>query len=163
MRLKSNEVIFLIDFYAFDWLLWLADSRQQTADSRQQTADSRQCSVHRSFAILRPTSDGSWFIQSDIDHMPSGISDVVEQSSDYINIFFSRAYTHAGVVSISSDDGFNVSVTGHANLGLNAINIHVFCGGVKIDPSKVWDCSGTNVATSNGNFWVQASMLNCQN
>ncbi len=86
--------------------------------------------------------------------MPVGISDFVEQSSDCINIFFKEAYTYAGVVSVSSDDGFNVSVTGHANLGLSAINIHVFCAGLKIDPSKVWDCSGTNVATSNGNFWV---------
>ncbi|HHQ4443928.1 TPA: hypothetical protein ACSP1W_003195 [Aeromonas veronii] len=68
--------------------------------------------------------------------MPVGISDFFEQSSDYINIFFKEAYTHAGVVSVSSDDGFNVSVTGHANLGLNAINIHVFCEGLKLIPVR---------------------------
>lgn len=70
-------------------------------------------------------------MQSDLEHLSVGLSGFAKKLRIFINILFKDTYTNAGVVNVTSDDGFNMDVTCHANLSFNTINIHVFYSGEK--------------------------------
>jgi hypothetical protein len=106
-------------------------------------------------AILRPDAAGRWFIQNDADHMPIGIVGVT-QVGNTLRVDFDRDYTHAGQVTITSDDQFNTQITGHAGLGRSSALIGVWVRGVQIDPSRIRDY----VPGDSGNFWISATMVN---
>lgn len=107
-------------------------------------------------AILRPDSAGRWFIQNDVDHMPIGVLMQVEQTPEFVRIFFDRNYTHAGVIQITSDDDFRGTIAGHSNLGLNAATIRITANGRPIDPAAVY----AFVPPGAGNLWISVTMVN---
>jgi hypothetical protein len=115
---------------------------------------------HHLHAIVRPDAAGRWYVQADVDHAPSGISPTVEQGRDergpFVRVFFSRSYSHAGIVHISSDDDFGAAgITGHSNLGLNNATIRIHAKGRLIDPATVWD----HLPSGAGNLWVSVTMM----
>ena len=103
-------------------------------------------------AILRPDEDGKWYVQEDEGHAAYGIDRYVGQDSDGLKVFTccGNAPSKAGVVHITSDDGFGTRVTGHASLGVNVVRIEVHVDGRRIDPETVWDY----LPYGNGNFWI---------
>ncbi len=107
-------------------------------------------------AVLRPDSSGRWFVQSDEDHAPYGILLQVEQTSEFVRIFFDRNYSHAGAIHVTSDDDFRNIISGHSNLGLNAATIRVVANGKVIDPASVIAL----VPPGSGNFWITVTMVN---
>lgn len=109
-------------------------------------------------AILRPDEHGKWFIQNDVDHAPHGFGLYVVQDDKQLQIFFKENYKFAGVVQISSDDGFSDVITGHANLGLGVISINIFSNKRKINRKDVWQAIPEMRKISNGNLWVSATM-----
>ena len=123
-------------------------------------ASAQAQTVHQLHAIVRPDAAGRWYVQADVDHAPSGISPTVEQGSDergpFVRVFFSRGYSHAGVVQISSDDDFGAAgITGHGNLGLNHTTIRVHAKGRPIDPARIWRYA----KPGGGNLWVSVTMV----
>ena len=64
----------------------------------------------------------------------------------------------AGVVSVTSDDGFGSIVSGYGNLGLQSITIYIFVNDKKIDPKSVWEYIPLSRSQENGNFWIKAIM-----
>lgn len=111
------------------------------------------------FCILRPNSSGVWSVQNDTDHSPYGIDTYVEQGSTYLRIFTTgiATYTKAGGIQITSDDDFNVRVSGHSNLGLSNATIRIYVDGVQIDPADIWTALG--VSPGGGNLWVAMDMI----
>lgn len=107
-------------------------------------------------AILRPDNNGRWYIQDNVDHTPLGISLTVEQTSEFVRIFFNRTYKFAGTIQVTSDDDFNVVVNGYSNLGLNSATIRVYANGKMIDPATVYNY----IPVGSGNFWINATMVN---
>jgi hypothetical protein len=107
-------------------------------------------------AIVRPDEAGRWFVQNDADHAPRGIATTIEQGTDqrgpYVRVFFDRTYSHAGAITITTDDDFGPSVSAHSNLGLNHATIRVFVGGKMVDPATVRPVAG------GGNLWITAQM-----
>ncbi len=119
--------------------------------------------VEHLHAILRPDANGRWYVQTDQgpradpDHASYGISWEVEQTSEYVRIFFFRTYTHAGTIQITSDDDFAGRVKGYSNLGLNSATIRIEVDGRRIDPGRILDHVPT--AASSGNLWVNVTMV----
>lgn len=122
--------------------------------------------------IIRPDAGGQWYIQDDATHSPYGIN-AIQQFSDRVQLFFTggitnppwQAYSKAGVVQITTDDGFAGSVCANANLGLGSITIylraHPNLGAASppIDPAEVWSyLPPDRLAKMNGNLWVSATM-----
>jgi hypothetical protein len=110
------------------------------------------------FAVLRPDSSGNWYIQSDSSHRPYGIDTYIEQTSTYIRIFNCCVATmsKAGSLQVSSDDGFNVRVDAHGNLGSNNATIQIYVDDVLINPANIWTALGGY--TGNGNLWIDMKM-----
>lgn len=108
------------------------------------------------FGIIRPDASGNWFLQNDVDHAPQGLASVT-QDSEKLVLNFTRGYTHAGALLITSDDDFNVRVQGHNNLGLTGANIRIYLNGVMIDPADVYTLSG--ITPGSGNLWVFGAMI----
>jgi len=113
-------------------------------------------------AILRPDSNGRWYVQTNIgprpdpDHASAGISWQVEQTSEYVRVFFLRNYRWAGTVTVTSDDDFAGRVQGFSNLGLNAATIRIHVDGRRIDPAHILQHVPT--AADGGNLWVHVRM-----
>jgi len=128
-----------------------ADLPMSTAQA-QQVAKVEVAHLH---AVVRPDSNGQWFIQHDVDHAPIGISSV-SQTTEALYLNFDRRYTHAGSIQVSSDDDFRNRVSGYSNLGVSGSRITVVANGQIIDPSTVW----SYVPVGSGNFWVNVTMLN---
>lgn len=114
--------------------------------------------VRQLHAVLRPDANGRWYVQSDVDHSPIGISWGVEQTSEFVRIFFFENFTHAGVIQITSDDDFAGRVRGYSNLGLNNATIRIEVDGRRIDPARILDHVPT--AARAGNLWVSVTMVN---
>lgn len=114
-------------------------------------------------AILRPDANGKWYVQTDQgprqdpDHASYGISWEVEQTTEYVRVFFFRNYTHAGAIQITSDDDFAGRVKGYSNLGLNSATIRIEVDGRRIDPGRILDYVPT--AAQAGNLWVTVTMV----
>jgi hypothetical protein len=106
--------------------------------------------------ILRPDASGRWHIQDDDDHAASGVSHTVEQTETFVRVFFLKTYTHAGVIQITPDDGFNGLITAGASLGRSNATITLAAQGKTIDPAKVWSHARE---PNNGNLWVSVSMV----
>lgn len=106
--------------------------------------------------ILRPDSNGRWFVQSDADHSPLGVSLQVEQTAEYVRIFFESNYTHAGVIQITSDDDFRGTIQGFSNLGLNAATIRIVANGQVINPAAAVAFAPPGA----GNLWISIVMMN---
>jgi len=121
----------------------------------------KEDTIEHLHAILRPDPTGKWFIQNDIDHKPIGISLTVEQTDKFIRIFFNKTYSYAGVIQISSDDGFLNKVTGHASLGLNNATIQITHNKKVIRPVDITKIN--RGYSENGNFWVSVTMINPRN
>jgi hypothetical protein len=111
--------------------------------------------VHQLHAIIRPDSTGRWYVQNDVDHAPIGITTRVDQGPDFVRIFFTRGYSHAGTIQVTSDDDFRDRVSGHSNLGLNHATVRIVAGGQVIDPATVWD----HAPVGSGNLWVSVTMV----
>lgn len=82
------------------------------------------------------------------------------QDDEKLQIFFEKSYKYAGVVQVSSDDGFHDIITGHANLGLGVISINIFSNKRKINPKDVWKEIPEMKKINNGNLWINAIMKN---
>jgi len=106
--------------------------------------------------IIRPNSAGQWYVQNDVDHSPYGCDLKIEQTAEYLRVFFTKTYPHAGTVQITSDDDFNVKIQGFAALGVNSTVIQVFANGQKINPADVYNY----IPQGGGNFWVNVTMMN---
>lgn len=105
-------------------------------------------------AILRPDSNGRWYVQSDVDHLPDGVSLTVEQTPEFVRIFFSQNYKFAGTIQVTSDDDFADEVKGYSNLGLNHATIRVKARGKPINPADVYQY----IPPGSGNFWINVTM-----
>lgn len=104
--------------------------------------------------VVRPDSNGHWFIQNDGTHAAAGIIGI-KQMEDRLIIKFDRNYPKAGVIQVTSDDGFGMVVAGRASLGIGAAAIFVYANGRLIDPATV--CSYSNCG--DGNFWISVTMM----
>lgn len=111
---------------------------------------------HRLHCVLRPGSDGIWFIQDDDDHMPMGFIPYVEHGPDFVIVRFTRNYDRAGVIQITSDDDFGDVITGHSNLGLGGAQIRISANGKRINPRSIWDYLP---GATGGNFWISVTMI----
>lgn len=108
-------------------------------------------------AVLRPDSNGRWFIQNDVDHVPIGFQMYVEQDETNLYVYFDRNYTHAGVIQITSDDDFGLAhVSGHSNLATNKARIVILVNGQPINPATIYD----HMPQGGGNFWISVTMIN---
>lgn len=131
------------------------------SSAKAQTAPVAQ--LEHLHAILRPDANGRWYVQTDQgprqdpDHSSYGISWEVEQTSEYVRIFFFRNYTHAGSIQISSDDDFASRVKGYSNLGLNSATIRIEVDGRRIDPGRILEYVPT--AAQAGNLWINVTMV----
>lgn len=106
--------------------------------------------------VLRPDVNGKWYIQNDSTHAPEHIDLYVQQTADYVRIYTSGLYgISAGVIHITSDDGFGPFISGYGNLGLNTSYIRIYAGTTMIDPADVWGhLPPDRKEAMNGNLWV---------
>lgn len=111
--------------------------------------------VHELRAIIRPDSNGTWYIQNDSDHASIGIV-AISQTSEYIELLFDRTYSHASTVQVTPDDDFNGFFTVGSNLGLSAMRIRLKANGVQINPANVYSYGPT---LGGGNLWVNVTMV----
>ena len=141
-------------FAAFVFLLASLAGPAQTGQALAATGD-----AHTLFAVLRPDSNGDWYIQDDSSHKRHGIDTYIEQTSSYIRIFTCcvASFTKAGTIQITTDDGFNVRVSAHSNLGYNNATIQIYVDGSLIDPADIWTELGGY--TGNGNLWLTLQMV----
>lgn len=116
-----------------------------------------QPEVHKLHFILRPDQHGFWFVQDDIDHAPVGVVTKVEQTREYLRVYFLRSYSHAGTVQVTPDDDFHGYITAGSNLGLASVTIRLKANGVPISPFEIYSHGPT---VGSGNLWVNVTMVN---
>lgn len=116
--------------------------------------------IHHLHAVLRPHTNGTWFIQDDESHAPYKISKTVEQTDKFLRIFFDKNYSKVGAIQVSTDDGFGDWVSAHANVGLGNATITIYRNGYPINPSKIWSKVGHQAKRHmNGNLWINVTMI----
>jgi hypothetical protein len=111
---------------------------------------------HTLHFILRPDDRGRWYIQDDIDHMPSGVKPFVTQSRENLYVEFKRTYSHAGTVQVTPDDDFHGRITAGSNLGRSSVTISLKANGEKIDPATIYS---RGIPAGAGNLWVNITMM----
>lgn len=127
-------------------------------------------SVHHLHCVLRPNSDGVWSYQIDSSHNQYGMDLItgVVQTHDSLIIYFSPVFDKAGMIQISTDDGFAGSLTANASLGTQNARIELRAKPVDaacyppMNPKDVWrwlNCIGPH-SKDNGNLWVHIIMMN---
>lgn len=111
--------------------------------------------------IARPAADGTWYVQGgnghpDPDHAPTGGNPSVRVVGNDLELAFGRAFTHAGVIQVTSDDDFGkAGISAHCNLGLAGSRCVLMHRWDVIAPAQVIDL----VPPGSGNFWVSVTMV----
>lgn len=123
--------------------------------STVQAQTAAKVEVAHLFCVLRADASGRWYIQDDVDHAAIGCARL-DQFSDSLVLTFDRRFTHAGSISITSDDDFRDRVSGFGNLGVTGTRIILVARGNQIDPATV----NTYVAAGAGNLWISVDMVN---
>lgn len=113
--------------------------------------------LHQLHFIIRPDASGNWFVQNDVDHASFGVSGVVTQTAEYLEVHFTRSYSHAGTVQVTPDDDMNGFITAGSNLGLSSMRIRIKANGTQINPANIWSYGPTHY--NGGNLWVNVTMV----
>ena len=117
-------------------------------------------------AILRPDSNGRWYVQNDVDHASHGLHPEnnvqLIQTEKSLKIYFDKRYAKAGVIQITMDDGFAGAIIANASLGLEVAEIslraypNIAPSTAPINPRKIWKYAPNK---DNGNLWVSIVMI----
>lgn len=140
-----------------------AQVNRLTDKEQQEASQPKLVFLH---AILRPYSNGQWYVQNDVDHASHGMHPESKvqlvQTKKSLRIYFDKRYTKAGVIQITTDDGFAGTVIANASLGLEAAEIslrarpNISSSASPINPRDIWKYVPNK---GNGNLWVSIVMV----
>lgn len=134
----------------------------------EETARALQPSLVFIHAILRPDANGQWFIQNDVDHVPWNVHPDTKiqliQDDQSLKLYFKKRFSKAGMIQVTTDDGFSGAIHASASLGLEVAGItlraspKISPSAPAINPRHIWRYLKNQ---DNGNLWVSITMVDC--